>query len=90
MSGGFSACIAKCVKPWVSTATRFDPIDMLLLQGPFDRRPRLPPAQDDRLIVKNVPLVEHVGVGADRIIAPPGIEARRPQLACRFKAHYVG
>ncbi len=68
----------------------FDPIDMLLPQGAFDRRSRLPPVQDDRLIVKNAPLVEHMGVGADRVGAPPGVEARRPQIARRLEAHHVG
>jgi hypothetical protein len=45
----------------------FDAIDLLLPQGTLDRRPCLPAVDDDRLVVKNAPLIEDVGVGADGI-----------------------
>ena len=68
----------------------FDAIDLLLPQGALDCRPGLAAVQDDRLVVENTPLVEHMGVGADGIGTPPGIEASCPQLARRLEAHNVG
>jgi len=35
-------------------------------------------------------LIEHMGVGADGIGAPPGIKACRSQIARRFEAHHGG
>ena len=52
----------------------FDAIDLLLPQGALDGGARLAAVEHDRLIVKNAPLVEDMGVGADGISAPPGIE----------------
>ena len=51
-------------------------VDLPLAQSALDRRPRLSPVQDDRLIIEDAPLVEHVSIGADRIGSPPRIETR--------------
>lgn len=51
-------------------------VDLALAQGAFDRRARLASVQDDRLIVQDAPLIEHVSVGAGRIGSPPRIETR--------------
>ena len=67
-----------------------DPLDLLLPQGALDGGAGLAAVQDDRLIVENAPLIEHVGVGADGIGPPPGIEPRRPEIARRLEAHHVG
>ena len=64
--------------------------DVLLPQGAFNGGAGLAPVQDDRLIVENAPLIEHVGIGSHCIGPPPGIEPRRPQVARRLQAHHIG
>jgi hypothetical protein len=51
-------------------------VDLPLAQGALDRRTRLSPVQDNWLIIKDAPLVEHMSIGADRVSAPPRIETR--------------
>src|SRR3954467_10195183 len=56
-------------------------IDLPLAQRAFDGGARLPAVQDDRLIIKNAPLVEHMGIGSDRIGSPSRVEPGRPEIA---------
>ena len=67
-----------------------DPLDLALAQGALDGGAGLSAVQDDRLIVEDAPLVEHVGVGPDGIGPPPRIEPCRPEIARRLQAHHVG
>jgi hypothetical protein len=39
-----------------------EPVDLLLPQGAFDSGASLAAVQDNRLIVENAPLIEHMGV----------------------------
>ena len=68
----------------------FDSLDLALAQGALDGGTGLPAVQDDRLIVEDAPLVEHMGVGPDRVGSPPRIEPCRPEIARRLQAHHVG
>src|SRR3954451_18302542 len=65
-------------------------IDLPLAQCAFDGGARLPAVQDDRLIIKNAPLVEHMGISSDRIGSPARVEPCRPEIARRLEAHHVG
>jgi len=67
-----------------------EPLDLPLAQGAFDSGARLPAVQDNRLIIEDAPLVEHMGVGPDRIGPPPRVEPCRPEIARRLQAHHVG
>ena len=68
----------------------FDPLDLALAQGALDGGAGLPAVQDDRLIIKDAPLVEHMSIGANGIGSPPRVEPCRPEIARRLQAHHVG
>src|SRR4051794_23817977 len=55
--------------------------NLALAQGAFDGSARLPPVEDDRLIIENAPLVEHMGVG-QLALGPPGFK--------RYAGHFWG
>ena len=63
---------------------------VLLAQGTLDRRPRLAPVEDDRLVVDDAPLVEHMGVAADGEGPPARIHTGGPEMARRVEAGHVG
>jgi hypothetical protein len=75
----------------VGIAMRVDreTLDAGMPQGPLDRRTGLSGAQQDRLIIRDSPLVEHMGVGADRCRFASWIEAGGPQFAARLDTHHV-
>ena len=54
---------------------------VLLAQRALDRGARLAPVEDDRLVVKDAPLIEHVRVGADCVGAAAWIEAGGQRLS---------
>ena len=56
----------------------------------LDRSAGLPAVEDDRLIIKDAPLVEDMSIGANGIGSPPRVEPCRPQITCRLQAHHVG
>ena len=63
---------------------------MLLAQRALDCGACLAPVEDDRLVVQDAPLIEHVRVGADRIGAAAWIEAGGPEITGCLEAHHVG
>ena len=67
-----------------------EPRDLALAQGALDRGAGLPAVEDDRLIIKDAPLVEDMSIGANGIGSPPRVEPCRPEIACRLQAHHVG
>lgn len=66
-----------------------DPSDLALAQGAFDSGAGLPAVEDDRLIVKDAPLVEDMSVGPDRVGSAPRVEPCRPQIPRRLQAHHI-
>jgi hypothetical protein len=63
---------------------------VLLAQRALDRGTRLAPVENNRLVVEDSPLVEHVRVGADRAGAAAWVEASGPEITGRLQAHHVG
>jgi hypothetical protein len=56
----------------------FEPRDLTLAQGALDGGADLPAVQDNRLIVEDALLIEHMGIGPDGVSSPPRIDPRRP------------
>ena len=61
-----------------------------LPQGAFDGGTGLSFVENDRLIVDDAPLIQHVGIGANGECPASRIDTAHPEPARGIQAHHIG